>query len=188
MHLKCDKGDIMENKLCNIGILSDTHDQIHYFGKVFQYFNSHDVGLVIHCGDWVSPFSLAHYAQLKIPIYGVFGNNDGDKVRHIQYAQKFGLDAHYQDHFMSLTKFNKKIAVYHGEHVEIVQSIIKSRLYDLVLHGHDHCSGINREDNVLSINPGTLVDYSNENTQGASFALYNPETHSGRIIYLKDIE
>lgn len=72
----------------NIGILSDTHDQIHHLVKVIDFFNRERVNLVLHCGDWTSTFTLIHYAQLQSPLYGVFGNNDGDKLRHIKYEKK----------------------------------------------------------------------------------------------------
>lgn len=170
-----------------IGILSDTHDQVNYLIKAIEYFNREQVELVIHCGDWTSPFSLIHYAKLRVPIYGIFGNNDGDKFRHIQYAKEFGINIDYEDRLLVRSEYGRKIVAYHGDYDEIVNALVKCGDYDLVLHGHNHCAKIEKFNHVLSLNPGTLIDYTNEKVQGASFAVYNASTHEGKIIWLKDI-
>lgn len=38
-----------------IGVISDTFDQQDLVLQCIQMLNEADVGLVIHCGDWVSP-------------------------------------------------------------------------------------------------------------------------------------
>src|SRR5262249_35268208 len=92
-----------------IGVLSDTHDQVHHLSRVIEYFNRLDVDVVVHCGDWVSPFTLTHYAKLKAPLYGVFGNNDGDIFRHLTFAGRFGVRPIMEDRFLTLTKFGRRI-------------------------------------------------------------------------------
>jgi len=42
-----------------IGVISDTHDQQELILQSVQKLNEADVGLVIHCGDWVSPFIVS---------------------------------------------------------------------------------------------------------------------------------
>ena len=48
-----------------IGVVSDTHDQRQRILEAIDIFNKEKVGLVIHCGDWVAPFSAARFAALK---------------------------------------------------------------------------------------------------------------------------
>ena len=88
-----------------IGVISDTHDQRLPIRQAISVFNSEKVSLVVHCGDWVSPFSAAWFAALKCnsaksgmhnrvkpdlcPIKGVFGNNDGHKDIHTQPNMNF---------------------------------------------------------------------------------------------------
>jgi len=36
--------------------------------------------LVLHAGDFVSPFTALEFKNLNCPLKGVFGNNDGDKL------------------------------------------------------------------------------------------------------------
>lgn len=170
-----------------IGILSDTHDQIEELKKAITFFNSQRVELVVHCGDWVSPFTLKHYSALKAPVYGVFGNNDGDRFRHLIYTQKYGLQITFEDQFMSLSLHGKKMAVYHGDSEEIVHALVKCGDYDVVFSGHNHRASIKTTGKTIVFNPGTLIEITNEEIQGASIGIYDAVRHEGKIVWLKDI-
>jgi len=170
-----------------IGVLSDTHDQVHHLVRVIDFFNRARVQMVIHCGDWVSPFTLVHYKKLQAPLYGVFGNNDGDRFRHVLYAQKLGLSITYEDQILVVSRWGKNMVVYHGDYLEIVTALIKCRDYDAVLYGHTHVPKVERADGVLAVNPGTLIDVTTNEIQGASIAVYDVAAHEARIIWLKDI-
>jgi putative phosphoesterase len=170
-----------------VGVIADTHDQVHHLVKVIDYFNREQVGLVIHCGDWVSPFTLKFYTKLQAPLFGVFGNNDGDKFRHLIYAEKYGLKVVFEDQLLVLCKYGKRIAVYHGDYQEIVDALVKCGDYDVVLHGHNHKAMVEKVGKVVSLNPGTLMDFTNKNVQGASFGLYNASIHEGRIVWVRNL-
>jgi hypothetical protein len=170
-----------------IGVISDTHDQIENICKAISYFNDMNVGLVIHCGDWVSPFTLSFYRDLKAQLFGIFGNNDGDKLRLVKYAQKFNVNVKLKDQFMVLKKYKKNIAVYHGEYPEITSALEKSGSYDVVLHGHTHKPKKTKLGDTISLNPGSLMEMTDQNIRFASIGLYDAKSHSGSIIYLRDI-
>lgn len=70
--------------------------------QAVQMLNEANVGLVIHFGDWVSPFILHSFKDLRMPMKGVFGNNDGDKFRHLKFSQELKLDVAYEDRFLEL--------------------------------------------------------------------------------------
>ena len=63
-----------------IGIISDTHDNLSQIKKAVEIFNQEKVELVLHAGDFVSPFTSLEFKNLNCPLKGVFGNNDGDKL------------------------------------------------------------------------------------------------------------
>lgn len=167
-----------------IGVLSDTHDQYANILKAVQLLNEERVGLVIHCGDWVSPFTLKFYEELKCPIKGVFGNNDGDRFRHIQRVGQYKVDVSYEERFLTLNIDGRKIAVFHGDYREITDALLKSGMYDAVFHGHFHISENVKVGKSLSLNPGTLMDVTSETVKGASFAIYDTSSNTAKIITL----
>jgi hypothetical protein len=167
-----------------IGVISDTHDQIEKIEQMIKVLNQERVELVIHCGDWVSPFILPWYKQLNCPIKSIFGNNDGDKFRHLAVAQSIGLDVTYEEGFLSLEIDGRKVCVYHGEYEDIVDALVTCGTYDAVFHGHNHIKSMETIGKTLSLNPGTLMLKTRPGVEGASFAIYDTETNIARIIDL----
>lgn len=52
-----------------------------YFYPLQAYkINDESIELLIHAGDFVAPFTSQSFKELKAPLVGVFGNNDGDKL------------------------------------------------------------------------------------------------------------
>lgn len=165
-----------------IGIISDTHDQIENIKIMVDRLNKEAVELVIHCGDWVSPFSLRYYENLRCPIKGIFGNNDGDKFRHLERAKLYGINVEYQDRFISTEIDGKKIAVFHGDYEEIIEALLASQMYDAVFHGHNHKKEIKTVGKTLSVNPGTLMNETTPSVKGASFAIYETVSNTARLL------
>ena len=161
-----------------IGVISDTHDQGELILKAVGYFNAAGVERVIHCGDWVSPFILYFFRGLKAPLRGVFGNNDGDKFRHLLFKEKFGLDLEYEDRFLELELDKRRIAVFHGDYRGIVEALVSCGNYDAVFHGHTHQRVNEKIGKTLSLNPGSLMKETSANIKGASLAIYDTKTNS----------
>jgi len=63
-----------------LGLIADTHDNLPAVKKAVDIFNREGVDLVLHAGDYVSPFSLKPFAELGCGFTGVWGNNDGDRL------------------------------------------------------------------------------------------------------------
>lgn len=170
-----------------IGILSDTHDQIDNLRTVLDYFKHNKVQCVIHCGDWISPFTLHIYTSLGVPIYGVFGNNDGDRLQHIKFSTELNLDMHIERECIKINKFDRVLAVYHGTSLEITYALEHCGKYDAVFWGHTHKPHLSRVGNTLSFNPGSLMDYTSSTISGASFGLYDPTENEAKLFLLSDI-
>ncbi len=73
-----------------IGILSDTHDNLPMVEKAVARLNGLSPDLVLHAGDFVSPFVIPGLARLSCPCIGVFGNNDGDRAALAARAREAG--------------------------------------------------------------------------------------------------
>lgn len=67
----------MEN-ISQVGIMSDSHDNMPAIRAAVELFNQRHVDLVIHAGDLVAPFTAREIKKLKCPYRIVLGNNDGE--------------------------------------------------------------------------------------------------------------
>lgn len=137
-----------------IGIMSDSHDNMAAIREAVKFFNEAEVELVIHAGDMISPFTAKEIKNLNADFKAVFGNNDGERdgLRH------FFKGICYHDDFLELELNGKKTAVIHGTTEDIVEALVKSRNYDIVIRGHTHKLEI-RKGKCMMINPGETCGY-----------------------------
>jgi len=67
-----------------IAVISDSHDHKNNILKTVSIINERNVDTLIHCGDYVAPFVKRWFNELNDSIkknfYGVFGNNDGERL------------------------------------------------------------------------------------------------------------
>jgi len=71
-----------------LGLMSDTHDNVPMIKEVIRRLNGFDVSLVLHAGDYISPFTAKPYSELKAKMIGVLGNNcaEREKLREVYAA------------------------------------------------------------------------------------------------------
>ena len=135
-----------------IGCIADTHDHMNAIEAAVERFNSEKVALVLHAGDYVSPFVTKTFEKLKVKLIGVFGNNEAEKQLIKNRFEKIG--AEIRGKFAELTVENRRIAVFHGENAELSDIIIQSKLFDVVVTGHTHDAKIEKIDGIIVVNPG----------------------------------
>lgn len=132
-----------------IGVIADTHDNMPAIRKAVELFNSREVDLVLHAGDFVSPFTARVFRELKAPIKGVFGNNDGDPVTLNKFFQ--GI-AEISPGWIKIKHSDKIIYLTHcplpGPPAEC----------DLYIFGHTHEVFIKKE-KPLIVNPGECAGW-----------------------------
>ncbi len=150
-----------------IGAISDSHDNLVQIEKAVQMLNDHKVSLVLHAGDYVSPFTIAHFKKLNCPLIGVFGNNDGD---HQLLTKRFNetTNCTIHDRFTQVTVEGYRIGLLHGDEAELLNALVDSGYFNAVVHGHSHNKSIQQKGKTLVINPGELCGYL---TGKASFAM-----------------
>jgi hypothetical protein len=134
----------------NIGVMSDTHDNIDKINKSINIFNDRGVEFVIHCGDVVSPFAAIPLKNLKCDYVGVFGNNDGDLLM----INKVTSNRFYK--MPKKIELNKKsIIIFHEPF--IIDNIDED--VDFLLYGHTHIKDLRKKGEQIIINPGTVSGY-----------------------------
>ena len=107
-------------------------------------FNKFDLALVIHCGDFVAPFTLENFRGLKTKLLGVFGNCDGERTGLRKKAAELNFALHTPPHKLELA--GKKILISHN-FVEPTSEI------DILIYGHTHQPQV-KWGKPLIINPG----------------------------------
>lgn len=120
------------------------------------FLNSQSVSMVLHAGDYVAPFTVREWKNLRCPFHGVYGNNDGEKKGLLRAFSEMGTEL---KDFEEIISEEKRIALYHGTVSEFLSSLISGGEYDVVVRGHTHNAEIKREGKTLVINPGELCGY-----------------------------
>lgn len=131
-----------------LGIISDSHDNLPMIAQAVDLFNREKVDLVLHAGDFVSPFTAMPFRGLNAKLVGVFGNNDGDKPALIRRFADIGEI--YED-YREFELAGRKIALMHQP--KFLESLRAGALHDLIVYGHTHNADL-REGPPLVINPG----------------------------------
>jgi len=142
-----------------IGIMGDSHDKLSAISKAVDFFNGKGTDLVIHTGDYISPFVERKFSRLDCELKGVLGNNDGEKDG---LTESIGINDNYLDLEFKESDGKLKMFVLHGVNNSIVQSLALSGEYDFVVRGHTHQPSIDKKKNgSFIINPGETSGYLN---------------------------
>ncbi|HYW34618.1 MAG TPA: metallophosphoesterase [Balneolaceae bacterium] len=159
-----------------IGAISDTHDHVPHIKQAVDIFRKRDVDLVVHAGDYCSPFTISHFEGL--PFEGIFGNNDGD---YFLLMQKFdAIDATIHGDFFEFNADSRMLAVYHGTDQPITDALINCGKYDVVISGHTHEPMNKKTNNTLALNPGTAHGFDEK----ATIALLNTDNLQTEFVEL----
>jgi putative phosphoesterase len=161
-----------------IGVISDTHDHLQRINYAVEMFNRENVGAVIHCGDFVAPFSIKLFMKLDCLFYGIFGNNDGEQEGLLKMAQSFHGELKHSPHIYELS--GKRILVSHSP-IDPGSLSKFPAPPDYILFGHTHQPEETDVGGIPAINPGEACGW----LTGKPFAgLLNLETGEYRSIRL----
>lgn len=139
-----------------IGVMADTHDRIEAVERAIEFFNGEGVEHVLHAGDLVSPFVAPKFAKLKAKLHYVWGNNEGDREFITARFSEIGVKP--LGCFASLELDGLRISLLHGTNERVVEALVRSGLFDVVVRGHTHQAEI-VQGKPLVINPGEVCGY-----------------------------
>lgn len=164
-----------------IGLISDTHDNLEMVDLAVGRLNDEGVDLVLHAGDYVSPFVIPRLGRLNAPLIGVLGNNDGDHaLLKVRFAEADGLEL--RGRFAAVTAGGITLGLLHGEEIELLSALTERQAFDVVVHGHTHRAGMQMSGETLVINPGEVCGYL---FGEPSIALLETGTRSATIVNLR---
>jgi len=160
-----------------IGLVSDTHDRLPFIDKAVQKLNEEKVELVLHAGDYSAPFAAFRFKPLRARMIGVFGNNDAEKELLRKNFESIGMQV--RGKFAEVKVDNLKIALLHGEETDLLESLINTSAYDVVMYGHTHQASVRKQKRTLIVNPGETCGYL---TEKATIGFLDTETMEVELV------
>jgi uncharacterized protein len=137
-------------ELMRIGLLADTHDRVPAIAELVRQMQEGGVGMVLHAGDYCSPFSMRPLEEAHVSFAGVFGRNDGDTEGLVSRAQSaFGAELFESPH--SFDVGGARILLVHDIGDVNKHSVLG---HDIVVHGSTHQQEMKTRGETLIINPG----------------------------------
>lgn len=147
-----------------VGVISDSHDNIHALEKVVGKLVDERVELVVHLGDIISPFTVRYMREWlgNIPVIAVLGNNDGDKMLLLKLFNEYGWALYEGPSIIELG--GRRFLIMHGydgiSHTEeIAESLLSLNGIDGVLYGHTHRRVYEKRGGKIILNPGEVCGY-----------------------------
>ena len=160
--------------MSTIAILSDTHDQVANLREVIRFCNRLETGLIIHCGDLISPFMLKELGHFQGDVHLIYGNNMGDLTNISAFCQTRFTNVTHHGPFGEIHYGGLKIGFVHYPH--LARGLASCGDYDVVCYGHNHKRRIHHIGSTLLINPGQLLGEDDD----AGFTILNCEDRSTR--------
>ncbi|GAB4197628.1 MAG: metallophosphoesterase [Phycisphaeraceae bacterium] len=138
-----------------VGVISDTHDRLPPFSRAVALFRRLGVGAIFHAGDYVAPFAAKLIAPdvLDIPLYCVYGNNDGEK------AGLKKILPNIVDGPLRVELAGKTIVMHHF--IDWLKPADRAGA-DIIITGHTHEIVNQTHDGVLYLNPGECCGWVND--------------------------
>ena len=165
-----------------VGLIADTHDRVPAIAELLRRMAAGGVGIVLHAGDYCSPFSLKPFHDLHLPTAGVFGRNDGDPEGLTAAANQGGLGMELFRSPHSLSIDGRRVLLVHDLTDAAGRSI---EAHEFVVHGCSHREEMRTRGDALIINPGEACGW----VYGApTAAILDFETKQVEIIKLTGAE
>jgi putative phosphoesterase len=138
-----------------IAVMSDSHDNIWNLREALAIIKKRNAQMIIHCGDFIAPFTLVELDQGGIPVHGVFGNNDGDKYLLTKFSLTSLTNVTLYDPVGLVDADGFKIAFTH--HSIVGEGLAAGGKFNLVCFGHSHKYYFKKNDRTILLNPGEIM-------------------------------
>ncbi len=154
------------------GVIADTHDNLAAINFVVQDLIVEGCEILLHAGDFISPFTVPELAKFPGPVRGVFGNNDGDQAALQEQAADTQVKLAAPPLKLELNKRDILLAHIPADLPDSVES------EEVLIHGHSHHPRVEKEREQLLINPGEVGGWLTGTTHHAILDL---ETLSAEV-------
>ena len=141
-----------------LGVVSDAHDRLLNVERIVEAFRGAKVDAVVHTGDITLPMTLARFARVEVPVFGVPGNNDHDREGLDNVAERLGMTL--EPRTLEIELGGRRVFVVHDpEDVDLGELCSGDGSPELVLHGHTHRHRWARSAVSWVFNPGECAGF-----------------------------
>ncbi len=165
-----------------LGIVSDTHNHLENTRQALDQLRARQVTRVIHCGDITTPAVVELFEGFQVTF--VFGNMDHFHADLMEAAKRlFGMGSMGYSYTAAID--GRRVAVCHGDDIDILQNFIREGVYDFVLHGHTHLRRSEKVGGTWVINPGAL---GGRQAEERSFCVLDLATDEAEFIMIESAD
>jgi putative phosphoesterase len=133
-----------------VGLIADTHDRLPAIAELVRQMQAAGAGMILHAGDYCSPFALRAFEEAHLSLAGVFGRNDGDRQGLVTRAQSgFGTELFESPHSFEIG--GRRILLVH-DIGDVNKRSVSS--HEIVIHGSTHQQEMKTRGDTLIVNPG----------------------------------
>jgi len=165
-----------------IAVISDIHENFHNLLKALEIMGKNGVEYILCLGDLINPGIAQVLADSQVPVFCIWGNNDGDKFLIMNLCHKPGSNLTMGEKtYATIEMAGRKIFITH--YPDLAKPVARSGEFDIVFYGHDHIKSQETVEDCMVINPGEI---SAHKTREASFVIYNTSTNQVEFLLIPD--
>lgn len=138
-----------------VGLLSDSHDHVLRIREAAALLNRLEVEVVLHAGDYCSPFAVRELDRVEAPIHGILGNNDGDVLALGRAFAEIGARLAHQ--WWETELDGRRLLVMHEPRG--IDVLAAAGAHDVIVYGHTHERDERRVGGTLVVNPGEVCGW-----------------------------
>lgn len=160
-----------------IAIFADVHDNAHNLVLALDAIKDSNIEKILFLGDFVGAAIGKLFVSSPIPVFAIWGNNDGDRSMITKFSLEKGSNLTVGfDTYDIIELGGRKLFLTH--YPLIAKFMAKSGEFDAIFYGHNHLKSKEKVGDCLVVNPGEIGAYK---TGISSFAVYDTETNDVEI-------
>jgi len=164
-----------------VAVISDIHENFHNLILALKEIEDRKADCIICLGDLINAGIAKVLSIQSVPVYMIWGNNDGEKVDIVKTAYRDNSNLKVSLNVYDFLELDGR-NVFVSHYDDLARPMAKSGMYDAVFYGHNHIRSIEHIGDTVVANPGELAA---QKSGIASFLMYNTEDNSCALIELE---
>lgn len=165
-----------------IAVMADIHENYHNLLKALEMVADLGIERILCLGDLINAGVAYVLATCGLPVFYIFGNNDGDVAAIVDVARSSGGSFQISHRTYAFLEFGGR-RIFATHFPDLAEPMAKSQLFDVVFYGHDHRKSKKWIDTCLVVNPGEI---SGHKTGEVTFIVYDAGKNDVEFVAVRD--